>query len=194
VAVEVAHIGSEAEGAVQLRALRALGPEIDTVAEIPAAALEMLHMDPEGPVPGAGDGLLLDGLPSEAIAALVAAAGAGTRSPLLSVEIRQLGGALGTAAPDAGALASFDAAYAMFAVGIAFDAGARNAIDDRLRLLRGALAPWQARNGYLNFAERPSTADTLFPAEVYQRLRLVKATWDPSDVFLSNHPIVDEAA
>ena len=77
----------------------------------------------------------------------------------------------------------------MFAVGIAFDADARNAIDERLRLLRGALAPWQARNGYLNFAERPSAADTLFPAEVYQRLRLVKATWDPSDIFLSNHPI-----
>ena len=52
VAIEVAHIGSEAEGAVELRALRALGPEIDTVAAIPAAALGLLHMDPEGPVAG----------------------------------------------------------------------------------------------------------------------------------------------
>ena len=62
----------------------------------PAAALQHVHMDPEQPVPGRrATAMLLDDLPAAAIDALVAAAGPGSGSPLLSVEVRQLGGALG---------------------------------------------------------------------------------------------------
>ncbi|MEP7025141.1 MAG: FAD-binding oxidoreductase, partial [Actinomycetota bacterium] len=66
VAVEVADLRDSAEADRHLRPLRALRPEIDTVSVIPAAQLARLHMDPEGPVPGAGDGMLLDSLPPAA--------------------------------------------------------------------------------------------------------------------------------
>jgi FAD/FMN-containing dehydrogenase len=66
VVIEVAYLGSAAEGARHLQSLRALGPEMDTVATIPAAELATLHMDPDRPVPGAGDGMLLDELPAAA--------------------------------------------------------------------------------------------------------------------------------
>jgi hypothetical protein len=119
VAIEVAHVGDRTEAAAYLQPLRALAPEMDTVTTIAAAQLARLHMDPDHPVPGAGDGRMLAALPAEAIAALVGVAGHGTGSPLLSVEIRHLGGAFGEVAAGAGALASIDAPFGMYAVGIA---------------------------------------------------------------------------
>lgn len=75
VLVEAAYLGSESNGAEILRPLRELGPELDTMAMIPAAALSSVHMDPPEPVPGVGDGTMLAELPPQAVDALVAAAG-----------------------------------------------------------------------------------------------------------------------
>ena len=49
---------------------------------------------PRSPMPGISDSRLLDGLTAETIDALVDAAGPGSGSPLLMVELRHLGGAL----------------------------------------------------------------------------------------------------
>jgi FAD/FMN-containing dehydrogenase len=162
---------------------------IDTVATIPAVQLARLHMDPDGPVPGAGDGMLFDELPAAAITALLATAGHDTGSPLLSVEFRHLGGALSEITPQAGALASIEATYAMYAVGMAVTPDVKHAIENRVDLLRETLSPWQSRHGYLNFNDRPGDADRLFPRETYRRLQNIKAAYDPGDLFLSNHPI-----
>jgi hypothetical protein len=67
--------------------LRDLGPTMDTVADIPAAGLFALHMDPPGPTPCRGNGTLLTDVPPLAIDALVSCAGHGSGSPLLSVEL-----------------------------------------------------------------------------------------------------------
>lgn len=189
VAIEVAYLSSEADAATHLRTLRTLGPEIDTVATIPAAQLARLHMDPEGPVPGSGHGMLLNDLPAAAITALLATAGPKTSSPLLSVEFRHLGAALSEATPRAGALASIDATYAMYAVGMAISPEVKQAINDRIDLLCEALAPWQSNHGYFNFDDRPGDAEGIFPSGTYQRLRDIKAEYDPYDLFVSNHPI-----
>jgi FAD/FMN-containing dehydrogenase len=188
--VEVAYLGSPADAAAHLEPLRALGPEIDTVATIPVAQLAGLHMDPDGPVPGAGNGLLLDDLPPAAITALLAVAGPGTGSPLLSVEFRHFGAALSEATPQAGALASIDAAFGMYAVGMAVTPDLKQAINDRLDLLREALSPWRSHHGYFNFDDRPGDAEPLFPHATYRRLRKIKAAYDPGDLFLSNHPVI----
>jgi FAD/FMN-containing dehydrogenase len=189
VAIEVAYLGSADAAARHLHKLRTLGPEIDTVATIPAVQLARLHMDPDGPVPGAGDGMLFDELPAAAITALLATAGHDTGSPLLSVEFRHLGGALSEITPQAGALASIEATYAMYAVGMAVTPDVKHAIENRVDLLRENLSPWQSRHGYLNFNDRPGDADRLFPRETYRRLQNIKAAYDPGDLFLSNHPI-----
>ena len=189
VAIEVAYLSSEADAATHLRTLRELGPEINTVATIPAAQLARLHMDPEGPVPGSGHGMLLNDLPAAAITALLATAGPKTSSPLLSVEFRHLGAALSEATPRAGALASIDATYAMYAVGMAISPEVKQAINDRIDLLCEALAPWQSNHGYFNFDDRPGDAEGIFPPGTYQRLRDIKAEYDPYDLFVSNHPI-----
>jgi FAD/FMN-containing dehydrogenase len=189
VAVELAHLGDPATAAAHLAALRALEPEMDTVTTIPTDHLGHLHMDPDRPVPGVGSGGLLAELPSGAIAALLRVAGPGTGAPLLSFEIRHLGGALADASEDSGALASITAPFGTFAVGMALTPELKNAITACIDALGHALGPWTAAPGYLNFADRPIGSDTLFPAETYRRLQHVKAAYDPDDLFLSNHPV-----
>jgi hypothetical protein len=106
VAIEAAMLCGEDTGAGRLRGLRALDPELDTFATSPPVALSRLHMDPEVPTPAKVDQTLLGDLPEAAIDAILEVAGPGTGSPLLAVELRQLGGALPRPAPGAGALAT----------------------------------------------------------------------------------------
>jgi FAD binding domain-containing protein/berberine-like enzyme len=190
VAVEAFYLGDEAEGTALVAPIRALGAEIDTVATIPVAALQHVHMDPEHPVPGLGDGMLLDDLSATSIDALVAAAGPGSGSPFLSVEVRQLGGAIARPAVGGGAVSHLDADFALYAVGIAMSPEQAAAISAHVSLLHEALAPWASETTYLNFAEADIAGDRLFGPYAHHRLRAVKAAYDPADLFRSNHPVV----
>ena len=193
VAVQAFYLGGEAEGAELVAPIRALGPEIDTVATISTAALQHVHMDPEHPVPGVGDGMLLDELPPAGIDALVAAAGPGSGSPLLSVEVRQLGGALGRPADGGGAVSHLDADFAVFGIGIAMSPEMGGAVAGHLDVIREALAPWEAETAYLNFAERDIPGERIFGPYAHHRLRAVKTAFDPADLFRSNHPVAPAA-
>jgi FAD/FMN-containing dehydrogenase len=188
VVVETIFLGSEEDGKALLAPLRALGPEMDTVATIPVEKLSHLHMDPEHPVPGAGDGMLLEGLTGEAVDTIVAAAG-GPESPLLSVEVRHLGGALARRSHEHGALASIDAEFAVFAVGIAATPELKAAVELHVELVQAALEPWDAGRTYMNFAEKRTDGSRLFPELTLRRLMAIKSTYDPTDLIRSNHPI-----
>jgi hypothetical protein len=66
VVVEVCHLGDHGPADELLAPLRALGPVSETLQSTAMPALSHMHMDPEQPVPGVGDGLMLATLPSEA--------------------------------------------------------------------------------------------------------------------------------
>jgi FAD/FMN-containing dehydrogenase len=189
VILEAIYLGDEAEGARLLEPLRALGPVLDTVATIPVEALAHLHMDPEEPVPGAGDGDLLAELTPEAIDAVVAAAGPGSGSSLLSVELRQLGGAIARPAADHGAISAFDAQFALFAVGMAPTPELKAKAEADSKAVLAALEPWVARQTYMNFVERREDARRFVSEAAYHRLRRIKSAVDPYDVIRSNHPL-----
>ena len=172
-----------------LRPLRELGPQLDTFATIPAHSLDRLHMDPEHPVPGAGDGMVLSDLNDAAIDALVQTAGAGSHSPLLSVELRHAGGALARKVPGGGAVSSVNGRFLLFAVGMAPTPDAGTAVKAQVELVQNALAPWDAGRAYSNFATKRERGERLFGDLTYRRLQTVKATVDPDDVFRSNHPV-----
>ena len=186
VVVEAIYLGNEADGAALLEPLRALGPVMDTVATMPISGLSRLHMDPEEPVPGVGDGGMLTDVDGDLIDAVVEKT---VGSPLLSVELRHLGGAVARAKPEHGAVASFSAPYLMFAVGFTPSPEAAEAVDGAVHAIRAALAPWQAEHTYMNFAETRREAKSLFSEQAYHRLRRVKAAYDPENVIRSNHPI-----
>jgi FAD/FMN-containing dehydrogenase len=189
VVVEATYLGDEESADELLRPLRELGPVMDTFATIPVQQLNRLHMDPEEPVPASGDGMLLADFTEEAIDALVAAAGTGSGSPLVSVEVRHLGGALGRRSPEHGAFDSVEAEFAMFAVGMVMTPEMGAAVKAHVEVVHAALASWDAGRDYLNFTERRERGERLFGGMTYRRLQTLKAKFDPDDVFRSNHPV-----
>ncbi|MGZ6641535.1 MAG: FAD-binding oxidoreductase [Solirubrobacteraceae bacterium] len=187
--VEVIYTGDAQRGEMLVAPLRALGAEIDTIHTIPTAELITLHMDPPGPVPGKGDGGMLETVTPETIDALVAAAGPESGSPLLSVELRHMGGAVGRPSPEHGAANVLEGDYVMFAVGMALTPEMTAAVETHVDVVKDALAPWDAGKRYLNFAERPIDARSAYASGAYARLRAVKTLVDPEDLFRANHPI-----
>ena len=187
VIVEAVFVGSESEGAALVAPMRELAPVIDTFAVVGPTALQHLHMDPPHPVPGAGDGLFLEQLPDEAINWIVRTG----VPPLVGLEVRQLGGAMASTAPHHGAVGTLDAGYAMFAVGMAPTPEVAAAVGEAVDLVKDGLAPWESARTYFNFAERPIGGARLYPLKTYtyQRLRKIRATHDPNEMFISNHPI-----
>lgn len=172
-----------------LAPLRALGPELDTFRRTPMTELSLLHMDPEGPVPGHGDGMLLGEVGEAGIEAFVRISEA-TGPALLSFELRQLGGAAGRPDPAGGVTNHFDAAYAMFAVGITPTPEIAAAVKGAVTAAKQALSPWSTGGAYLNFSESRRTAVELFGgAATAHRLERVKGIYDPADVLRSNHPV-----
>ena len=189
VIVEAYHVGNRAQADQLLAPLRGLRPVNDTVQTVPVPVLSHLHMDPEHPVPGAGDGMMIDQLPAKTIDAFVRAAGSGAAFPLLSVELRHLGGELGRPRPGNGALACIDAQYALYAVGMTPVPELAGPVMAQVQAIKDAMAPWAAGQMYLNFAETQHPAAPFWTAHAYQRLRRIKAAVDPQNLIRANHPI-----
>ena len=187
--VEAAYLGDAGTGAELTRPLRQLGPELDTFATIPAPALQQLHMDPDQPVPNQGDGAFLSDVPAAAIDTVVALAGPDADTPLLSVEIRHLGGALARPAPHGGAQPKIDAEYVIFAVGFTPTPDLAAAVRAHAQTLKDALGAWHAGYDYYNFQETPALAGAVLPPASYHRLQQIKARYDPGQAIISTHPV-----
>src|SRR5918995_6329093 len=186
VVVEAIWSGKPADGARLIEPLRALGPVMDTVMTIPITELSRLHMDPDGPAPGAGDGGMLEDIDDHLIDLFVEMV---VGSPILSAELRHLGGAVARRDSRHGAVDAFEAPYAMYALGAAPTPEAKAAVEAAVADLRQVLEPWEADHTHLNFADSRRKAASLFSSASYHRLRRVKAIVDPTDVIRSNHPI-----
>jgi hypothetical protein len=186
-------VGDRAHADELLAPLRALRPVNDTIEVVPMPALSHLHMDPEQPMPGAGDGVMLSALPPDALAAFVEVAGAGADFPLVSVELRHLEGELGRARPENGALSSIEAQYALYAVGMAGDPELERAAKQQVEAVKAAMAPWTAKHMYMNFAETTRDASSFWNEQAYRRLQHIKAAVDPDGRIRSNHPVTTQS-
>jgi FAD/FMN-containing dehydrogenase len=169
VAIEAAYAGCADAAEAYLDHLRHLQPELDTFTTMPPAGLLALHGDVE-PVDGhrVGGHLLLGTLPDAAIEALMAAAGPDSGTTVGSVEIRQLGGAVGAEARYAGAAPCVDAEFVAVAVGVAHDGDD----DEVARATSAALAhlePWSAGDPLATRAR--------------ERVREIKRRVDPHRMF-----------
>jgi FAD/FMN-containing dehydrogenase len=188
IVVEAACLGDAGAGAELIGPLRQLGPELDTFAMIPASALGQLNMDPVQPLPNQGDGAFLADFPAPAIDTLVAVAGPDADTPLSSVEVRHLGGALARPVPGGGAQPSIDASYLLFAAGATPTPDLVGAVRAQAQAVKRALAPWHASYDYYNFEQTPAPASTVLPPASYRRLQEIKAAYDPDRVIISAHP------
>src|SRR3954471_19334270 len=166
--------------------LRALGPVMDTFDVMPVEALSHLHMDPEEPVAGLADGSTLAARDDERVEGFAAAIIA---TPILAAEIRHLGGAVGRARPEHGAVASFEAPYLAFAVGLMPVPELREPLAAAVHGFMDALEAWKHGHTYLNFAEGRRDARTLWTEAAHHRLKRIKARVDPDNLIRSNHPL-----
>jgi FAD/FMN-containing dehydrogenase len=185
-----AFIGDPAAGEELMRPLREIAGAVwDTWGVQPVPALRQLAMDPEEPVPGVGDSVTLGELTPEAVDALVGLAGAGADSPLMGVQVRLLGGALGREDEDAGALPKLDAEHLAFGVGAVFDPAAQPAIESYLDKIQAELAPYSPGGRVLNFTDRRGDVSAGFRPEVWERLKAVKTQYDPAGMFVAGNQV-----
>jgi FAD/FMN-containing dehydrogenase len=189
--LELIYCGDPADGDDMVRPLRELGSVVmDTMAVQPPAGIAELHMDPAEPAPYGADSMLIGELPAAAIESLLEAVGPGSGSQLLSVELRQCGGALSRTAAGDGALATLPGSFSAYGVGFVPVPDAMAAIRAWLGVFKAALAPYDVGT-YLNFADEPFELTKAFPPETVNRLREVKQRYDPDDLFQSNHPVTE---
>jgi FAD binding domain len=191
VSITLVLAGAGAEGNDLVAPLRATAaPYLDTLAMVPASALGDVSGDPDGPQPGIGDAILLRTLTAEAVDALVDLAGPEVQSPLTQLEIRHLGGALRSSAPDPGAAGPLEAEALVYGVGVPVTPQVGEAITSALVAVRERLAPWTTeRSTLLTFDERePGLRHALEP-DVADRLAAIASAYDPDGLFLANHVV-----
>jgi hypothetical protein len=160
---------------------------------MPYTSIGTVHMDPPEPIPYWDRTTMFADLPTEAVDEFVALTGPDSDCPLVSVEIRQLGGAMDREPAVPNAVPTRGLPYAMFAFGVGGP--------DQEDLMRGYLAkliselePWSAGRMMVNFlsAEEATTPTELrdaYGAERYERLAGIKKTYDPLNLFRMNHNI-----
>jgi FAD/FMN-containing dehydrogenase len=186
VLVEPAFVGSEIDGAALVQPLRDLEPEFDTVALMSTSDLSLVNMDPDFPLPYAGEGILLDDLPAAAIETVVECF---VGSPLLHVEVRHLGGALRRAPDRHGCVPTIEQPFILFTFGLAADAAMKAAVERNVEHMLERCSAWDSGRRYLNFVESRVDPRTLFPEASYERLCELRARYDPRGTFVANHAI-----
>ena len=185
--VEGIYLGSEADGIELLEPLRKLGPEMDTFAMVPPIGLAHLHMDPIDPVPYLSDHAMLGDLSAADVDEYLSVTGPGSGSPL-SLELRHMGGALERGAAEHGALDTLPGKYMMFALGGVLDPGDVPVLEAELARVAATFAPHDVGR-YSNFTEEAHDLEAMYPAGAVERLRRVKADYDPEGVFRANHAV-----
>jgi FAD/FMN-containing dehydrogenase len=187
VGVEAAIQTDEAAADALLRPLRALAPEIDTVASMSPAELGAVHGDPPQPSPAYSASLVLAEVSEEAIETLVDALGDPASVPLLSVEVRHLGGRLVPGGPG-GVVTGIDGEGLVFAVGIVPVPAALHPVESAAATLMDRLAPYASTAVVRNFREGPVSPAALLGADL-ERVRAVARSWDPERIIRTGHPV-----
>src|SRR5829696_232734 len=165
-------------------------PVVDTFGEMPAAALDRISKDPVDPLGIVQHAELLSDLSPKTIGALVEIAGSG--SPLLSVEVRQLGGALARAPEYLSPMGSGDAGYSLNAIGASFTPEMAERVKTHVARLVEATRPFQTGETFLNFMEVDPAGDRVraaYAPEDWERLVALKERRDPHNLFRFNRNI-----
>ncbi|MGW1991365.1 FAD-binding oxidoreductase [Embleya sp. NPDC001921] len=191
--IRVFYFGPRAIGRRLVAPLRAIGPRlIDTVTEMPYTEIGTINNDPTEPGPYHERSTLLRSLDDAAVDTLVDLIGPQAESPLLAVEIRQLGGALTRVPPAAGAIGFRDAEFSLFAASVPPPEHVAEAVEYQTKLME-AVRPWSTGGPYVCFIGShevdAATVRAAYEPAVYRRLAEVKRRYDPTNLFRVNHNI-----
>jgi FAD/FMN-containing dehydrogenase len=195
VALRGCFCGDPADGASLIDGARkALGPgQVDTFSVMPASKLAAVSMDPVDPLGALSHSELLRGLTPETIDALVDLGGPDAQSPLVMLEVRQLGGAL-SGPPDAlSPMAHTDAGFSLNAIGITPTPEHAVAVVAHLQKLAASMRAHATGESYLNFLDldgaSPERIRAAYSTADWDRLVQLKATYDPQNLFRFNRNV-----
>ncbi|MFI9431541.1 FAD-linked oxidase, partial [Streptosporangium sp. NPDC052375] len=162
------------------------GAVMDSRGVLPVAELGGICAEPTDPSPGMGHTELLTGL-DDAVAQVLLSR---PIDPLLSVQIRHLGGALARSAEGGGACGHLTEPYLLHTLGIPATAEVTAALGARQSEIDAALAPHVSGRRPHTFLSPGDSAATAFPGDVLARLREIKRARDPHGVFRSNYSVL----
>ncbi|MFI6502107.1 FAD-binding oxidoreductase [Nonomuraea typhae] len=175
--IRIAYLGED--GDTLIAPLRRHKPLTDTVKDIPYTESATIHNDPAEPAAYQSSHTLLRELPAQAVEAA-------RNLTTTVVEIRHLGGALSRPAPQ-NAIGNRDAAFSYALVTRGPEVPPVHAETAE------ALGRWSTGGHMLNFLyaahATPEAVRTAFDPETYERLRALKAAYDPADRFRHTHVI-----
>lgn len=166
--------------------LRALAPVyLDSLAELPARDVALIHNDPTNPGPGWASGGLLRSIDSEFMDAWLGQLGSGAQTPLMIGEIRHLGGKTHVDVPEGSAVGGRPAAYTLSFIGAPNPALFDEVVPAAADRAYAALAPWLSPDSNINFVgrARPGQIGRPWSTETLARLFEVRAAHDPDGVF-----------
>jgi hypothetical protein len=177
--------GDPAEGERYLDRMRAVAPVIlDDAALKPYSAVDSVHTDPVDPTPAVDPSILLSAFPAEAADRLLEAAGHGSGSSLILLEVRALGGAYARAPQHPDAFDHRDARFSVLAVGLAAtpDMAAQGMVD--AERVFDALARWDSGRVWPNFGpvNDEHSARRAYDDATRERLAGIVRTYDPDGV------------
>lgn len=188
VMIVATHLGPHADAERLFAPLRSGAAISDTFGPVGLADLVRVAGDPEEPGMARGDGMLLEDLTVDVVAALgellddPAVAGA-----LGVIELRQLGGALGRPAAGGGAIDRVDAGWTFFTGGFAPTPEVAGAVLAAVAAAKDRMAPFAAPGLLLNTTALGADPARAFAPEAWARLARVKAQYDPDDLILAAH-------
>lgn len=180
------------------KARAALGPAtVDTFAVMPAAGLAAISMDPVDPLGAMSHAELLPAITADVIDALVDLAGPDSGSPLVMLEVRQLGGALPGPATALSPMAHTAAGFSVNAIGVTPTPERAAAVSAHLALIERRLGALATGDTYVNFLDLEGASDkrvrAAYSTADWQRLVRLKDRYDPSNLFRFNRNIPGSA-
>jgi hypothetical protein len=160
-------------------------PVLDTWRPGSVVDVPWTHMDPALAVSTGADHQLLKHLDGPGQAALLDIA-LRPRSPLATIELRQLGGAFDDTPDDGGALDHLRGATSLYATGLIPTASLRARTERELADLRSAIAPWGTGYTAPNYAEDRRRPQRTFPDDIARRVDSIRKRCDPTGMFAAD--------
>jgi FAD/FMN-containing dehydrogenase len=171
-------------------------PQTNTFRVMPFAEVGTISNDPVEPSVGTGSHALLQMLSDEAIRTIVKYT-TNPDGPLFFSEIRHAGGAVSRAASHSNAVGNRDAVYFLQMAGMAPTPQIYETVHAYFQTYKAELQPYLRDGVYLNFLtgkEARLRAKDGYLAESYERLLVIKAKYDPDNVFRYGYQLISSEA
>jgi FAD/FMN-containing dehydrogenase len=206
ITVRFCYTGEDLEGRGEelLRPWRELGesrigePIMDTFGVMPYQMMDMISMDPVEPLGAYGHSEMLRDLSPETRETLIELAGAGSNTPLIMIELRQLGGALSRPPADLNPMGRSDARFLLNGIGATFGPEMAQAVQAYLAHVAETVRPHASGTQYVNFMDldgaTPERVKAAYSQEDWERLVGLKDRRDPENLFRFNRNIPPSSA